>query len=71
MSVCVSKMSSGCMGRTSASIVLENNYSPGIAIDMRTATLTGVSGVVLGWKYSAFIMFRLVTTIHSSLPYLS
>lgn len=42
---------------------------PGRAVDMRTAVLTGVLGVVFGWKYSVDIWLRFVTTIHNSIPY--
>ena len=41
-----------------------DGFLPGIAMDMRMATLTGMSGVVLGWQYSVVIWFRLVTTTH-------
>ena len=35
---------------------------------MRTASRMGMSGVVLGWQYSAHILLRLVTLIHNSRP---
>lgn len=38
-------------------------------MDIRMATRMGMSGVVFGWQYSVVIWLRLVTTIHSVLPY--
>lgn len=46
-------------------------HVPGIAIDMRTANLIGISGVVFTWQYSSVMWFRLVTTTHSSFPVFS
>ena len=46
-------------------------HVPGIAIDMRTANLMGISGVVFTWQYSSVMWFRLVTTTHSSFPVFS
>ena len=47
--------------------VKQNVPLPGILMDMRTASLTGILGVVFTWQYSAFIVLTLVTITHNSM----
>ena len=44
------------------------DWLPGIDIDMRIASLIGISGVVLGWQYTVALRLRFVTVMHNSLP---
>ena len=43
----------------------------GSDMDIRTATRTGMWGVVLGWQYSVIIRVTLVTGTHNSRPHRS
>lgn len=44
-------------------------YIPGKDEDILAASFIGISGVVLGWKYSSLLALRFTATIHSSTPY--